>query len=858
MMELNSTRLIQKMCLAFLLCWSVTLSAAPEISAAQIQQLKGLSDVQKKALAEQYGIAIPTTRPSRVLSETPLQPGQLPTNDLLKEAEDKDVEIDTRSPLEKLRYGDLKPFGYNLFESEPTTFAPVGGVPAPEQYVIGPGDRLRIFLFGKETAEYELVVNRDGTLVIPDLDRLNVQGLSFEALQSLVAERVQQRKIGVTSVVTLDELRSIQVFVLGDVNQPGSFAVSAFSTLVNALFVAGGVSEDGSLRSIQLKRGGQTVASLDLYRLLLQGDASGDVRVRQGDVIFVPSVGDQVAVRGEVKRPAIFEFKEGESLEDILDFASGFSGFAFENEIRIRRTVNGVDRISQSIERDQLALYAPASGDVVDVLSVNALPTKAIELSGLFSRPGFRQWKQGLTLGEVITSPRDLMIPPLESLVVIESRDVQGRLKVDLIRGSEVFSDPIVAARGMGNNDRVTLVPIQSQLSLNNAERNNQDQERDQGRDRLINGENAESAAFREKTEFNRRRFFDDLNQRVIASAVLTEVAPIVDVGGMVNEIGQYPLSTRATVGDLILAAGGFRSDAEIDSVELVRRTGNGFEIVAVNSDQFNQTGLVSAGSQLIVRQDQDKTLLPAVKISGFVQYPGTYRMPRGSTIGQLIKRAGGMLPNADLRAAVFSREAIKQRELTQLRRLQKQTSEQLAEAEISGLEVNADKAQANIDLAKALSDLSETEAVGRLVINLPSILAGQTNQDVILEDGDTLAVPSIRQSVTVLGEVLFPTSHVYQLNVDHSDYLDLSGGPTSRADMNRAFVIHADGSVTPLKKFTSGGVLVATNRSALIEPGDTIIVPRDLDDLPALDLWTQITQIIYQSAVAIAAVGSL
>ena len=858
MMELNSIRLIQTTCLAFLLCWSVTSSAAPEISAAQIQQLKGLSDAQKKALAKQYGIAIPTTRPSRVLSETPLQPGQLPIDESLREGKGKDAQIDTRSPLEKLRYGDLKPFGYNLFESEPTTFAPVGGVPAPEQYVIGPGDRLRIFLFGKETAEYELVVNRDGTLVIPDLDRLNVQGLSFEALQSLVAERVQQRKIGVTSVVTLDELRSIQVFVLGDVNQPGSFAVSAFSTLVNALFVAGGISEDGSLRSIQLKRDGQTVASLDLYRLLLQGDASGDVRVRQGDVIFVPSVGDQVAVRGEVKRPAIFEFKDGESLEDILRFASGFSGFAFENEIRIRRTVDGVDRISQSIERDQLSLYTPASGDVVDILSVNALPTKAIELAGLFSRPGFRQWKQGLTLGEVITSPRDLMIPPLESLIVIESRDVQGRLKVDLIRGSEVFSDPIVAARGMGNNDRVTLVPIQSQLSLNGSVQNKKDQDQDQDQDRLINGENAESAAFREKTQFNRRRFFDDLNQRVIASAVLTEVAPIVDVGGMVNETGQYPLSTRATVGDLILAAGGFRSDADIDAVELVRRTGDGFEIVAVNSDQFNQTGLVSAGSQLIIRQDQDKTLLPAVQISGFVQYPGIYRMPRGSTIGQLIKRAGGMLPNSDLRAAVFTREAIKRREVNQLRRLERQTAERLADSEISALDVDAQGAQANIDLSKALTELSETEAVGRLVINLPSILAGQTNQDVILEDGDRLVVPSIRQSVTVLGEVLFPTSHVYQLNVDHSDYLDLSGGPTSKADMSRAFVIHADGSVTPLKKFTSGGVLMTTNRSAVIEPGDTLIVPRDLDDLPALDLWTQITQIIYQSAVAIAAVGSL
>ena len=852
-MELNSARLIKTLWSAFLLCWSAMSFGAPVVTAEQIQQLKGLSDAQKRSLAQQYGVSVPTAKPARVLSETPLQPNQGPMNIPSDERKDKDVEVDMRSPLEKLRYGDLKPFGYNLFESEPTTFAPVGGVPAPEQYVIGPGDRLRIFLFGKETAEYDLVVNRDGTLVIPDLDRLNVQGLSFEALQSLVEERVQQRKIGVTSVVTLDELRSIQVFVLGDVNQPGSFAVSAFSTLVNALFVAGGVSENGSLRSIQLKRGGQTVASLDLYRLLLQGDASGDIRVRQGDVIFVPSVGDQVAVRGEVKRPAIFEFKNGESLEDILSFASGFSGFAFENEIRIRRTTDGVDRISQSIDRDQLSLYTPAPGDVVDVLPVNALPTRAIELSGLFSRPGFREWKEGLTLGEVITSPRDIMIPPLESLLVIESRDVQGRLKVDLIRGSEVFADPIVAARGMGNNDRITLVPIQSQSQSQSAPG-----ESGTIAEQAVNGENAESSAFKKKTEFDRRRFFNNLNQRVIASAVLSEVAPIVDVGGMVNETGQYPLSTRATVGDLILAAGGFRSDADINAVELVRRTGSGFEIVTVSSDQFNQRGFVTAGSQLIIRQDQDKTLLPAVQISGFVQYPGTYRMPRGSTLGQLVKRAGGMLPNADLRAAIFTRESIKQRELVQLKRLERQTSERLAESEISGLEVDAGRARANIELSRALSELSETEAVGRLVINLPSILAGQTNQDVILEDGDQLVVPSIRQSVTVLGEVLFPTSHVYQLNVDHKNYLELSGGPTSKADMTRAFVIHADGSVTPLKKFGSSSTWIANNRSAVIEPGDTLIVPRDLDDIPALDLWTQVTQIIYQSAVAIAAVGSL
>lgn len=841
----------------------INASGAPVLSPQQLQALEGLSDSQKRQLAAQYGVALPRSpsSESRVLSETPLEPRTIGADELGVQLRDQKESVSQPvDPLIRLRYGDLKRFGYNLFESEPTTFAPVGGVPAPEKYVIGSGDRLRVFLFGKESAEYDLVVNRDGTLIIPDLDRLNVQGLSFETVRKLIEERVRERKIGVTAVVTLDELRSIQVFVLGDVNQPGSFAVSAFSTLVNALFVAGGVSEQGSLRNIQLKRGGQTVATLDLYDLLLRGDAGGDVRVRQGDVIFVPAVGDQVAVKGEVKRPAIFEFKDGESLEDLVWFASGLSGFAFEREVRVRRTVNGVDRISKSVDRSELSVLRPLAGDVVEVLSVNALPTQTVELSGLFSRPGFRQWEPGLMLSDVITSTRDLMISPLESLLVIENRDVQGQLRVDLIRGSEVFSDPIAGARGLGNNDRITLVPIQAQSDTDNSEIGDSKVDADGDRELAGSGtgENPETAAFGDKTRFDRGRFFEELNQRVIASSALTQVPPLVDVSGVVNQAGAYPLSTRATVGDLILAAGGFGPDADIKSVELVKRTPSGFEIIAVGADQFNQTGLVTAGSELIVRQDQDKTSLPAVAIKGFVRYPGVYRMPRGSTIGQLLQRAGGTLPNADLRAAVFSRRSIKEREITQLRRLEKDTASELAANDVSGLEVDAGAAKKNIELSRMLTSLGEAEVVGRLVINLPSILAGQTNQDVILEDGDSLVIPSIRQSVTVIGEVLYPTSHVYQLAYDSTRYLEMSGGPSARADVGRAFVIRADGSVVPLKKFTNGSFLTALNSGVSMEPGDTLIVPRDLDDLPALDLWTKVTQIIYQSAVAVAAVGSL
>ena len=228
--------------------------------------------------------------------------------------------------------------------------------------------------------------------------------------------------------------------------------------------------------------------------------------------------------------------------------------------------------------------------------------------------------------------------------------------------------------------------------------------------------------------------------------------------------------------------------------------------------------------------------------------------MPRGSTIGQLVQRAGGMLPNADLRAAVFTREAIKRRESEQLKRLQRESTDVLVSENINQLE--SESSETDIEALRLLNQLADSELIGRLVINLPSILAGQTTQDVILEDGDSLIIPSIRQSVTIVGEVLYPSSHVYQLNYDHKKYLELSGGATSRADMDRAFIVRADGSVTPYTKVNSEWLTAKS--SVLMEPGDTIVIPRDLDDLPALDLWTKVTQVIYQSAVALAAIGSL
>ena len=214
-------------------------------------------------------------------------------------------------------------FGYDLFRGVPTTFRPSTSVPMPTEYGVGPGDVIQIDLYGTRDAQYRLVVNRNGMLNFPGLGPISVVGLDFESLREEILLRVRNQMMGVEASVTLEALRSIRVFVLGDVERPGSYTVSGLSTITNALFLSGGIREIGSLRRVELKRAGQTISTLDLYDLLLRGDTRADARLEQGDAIFVPPVGKTVAVVGEVKRPAIYELRDELTLAEALSLAGG-------------------------------------------------------------------------------------------------------------------------------------------------------------------------------------------------------------------------------------------------------------------------------------------------------------------------------------------------------------------------------------------------------------------------------------------------------------------------------------------------------------------------------------------------------
>ena len=256
----------------------------------------------------------------------------------------------TLLPVEPVGAQALKPFGHELFEEAPDTFAPATDIPVPPEYVVGPGDTFEIQFIGGLKGRYSLVVRRDGRINLPEIGPVAVGGLRFDAARAAIEQRVSQQLIGTQASVQMGELRSIQVFVVGDAKQPGSYTVSGLSTITNALFVSGGVKKIGSLRNIELKRGGRTITKFDLYDLLLRGDTRADLRLLSGDVIFIPPVGAVVGVDGEVRRPALYELRSERTVADIVKLAGGATAQAQGSLATIERVGDGGKRIVVDVD----------------------------------------------------------------------------------------------------------------------------------------------------------------------------------------------------------------------------------------------------------------------------------------------------------------------------------------------------------------------------------------------------------------------------------------------------------------------------------------------------------------------------
>jgi protein involved in polysaccharide export with SLBB domain len=725
----------------------------------------------------------------------------------------------TLLPIEPFGLDSLELFGYDIFSGIPTTFAPATDVPVPSEYVMGPGDSVRVFLFGNSNVQYHLRVLREGFLNFPEIGPISVAGLSFEDMRTILEQRIEEQMIGVRSSITLGELRSIRVFVLGEVEQPGSYTVSGLSTMTHALLVSGGLNEISSLRQIQLRRGGQTISTLDLYDLLLEGDTSADQRLQPGDVIFSPPRGDSVAIYGEVRRPAVYELNGEQDIESVLALAGGFGSDADLSKVKLERispsgtAVYNIDLYSGTSEIESLQ-----NGDVLLVQSRLEQLDNAVRLSGNVFQPGIFQWKEGLRLTDLIVS-REQIRPGSDLAYVLVRREIEPNVHTEVFSADlqNAWDDP------MGKHN----VLLHSRDSVYVFDRVS-----------------------------SRLEIVSQLLEELRAQRFGNEEFPVVSIGGQVNAPGDYPLEADMTIEDIVRAGGGLNESAHNLDAELLRYSTNDdgvmqAQVINVNLDDIRQ-GSTGANINLRPQDYLNIKVVPnwgeeeVVEIQGEVTFPGVYPLIQGETLTELLSRAGGLTQYAFPNGVIFIREELQEREGEQLENLANRL-----EADVQALAADPLNAGAVVAGNAVVARLRNTAPVGRLVLDFQSIVDGTGMTNIVLRENDQLFVPPVPQEVTVLGEVQYPTSHIYEPGLGRDAYVEMSGGTTDNADDGRVYTVRANGSVE-----TGGSRWFARGGDAEIGPGDTIIVPVETET-PLLPTIASTTQVLYNVAIAAAAIAS-
>lgn len=747
---------------------------------------------------------------------------------------------------------ELAQFGYDLFAGSPTTFAPVTEIPVPVDYIVGPGDQVRIQLFGKESNAYDLYVTRDGLLQIPELGPIAVAGQRFSELKTEISQRVAEQMIGIKVFVSLGELRSIRVFILGDVNRPGSYTVSSLSTMVNALFVSGGVKPIGSLRNIQLKRQGEVVNTLDLYDLLLEGDTSGDARLQPGDVIFVPPVGRLAGAAGEVKRPAIYELSESEStIRNLVDMAGGLAATAYTPISQLERISSSGLKEVKDLDLSQSDPYATElrDGDLLRIYSNLDRVDNVVLLEGQAERPGIYEWSENMQISDLIDG-YDAIVPSadLQYALVVSRNLINGQISVRSFSLEQALANEYSPHNlTLRKRDRILIFEDAAIAEDRKAHDDPQ---------AMPDAENALTTNGLRK-EDSRRALLDPIVAALERQATSDSPEKIVEINGDVRFPGQYPLEEGMIVQDLVRAAGGLSQEAYTLEAELIRfednrKTERETVLLPIKLDSSSNGLELSLRSfdQLLIKRLPEWSDRESIVLSGEVKFPGTYSIERGETLSSVLRRAGGVTKLAYPEAAIFFRESLRQSELQQIKKLRKRLQQDIS---ASDLEDDTSSAE-SVETAKNLVEqLDSAEGLGRLVIDLPSVLDTETSGfDVALKGGDELIVPQTPQSVTIIGSVNYPTSHFHDPSLNRDEYIELSGGLLKRADKQNIYIVRANGRVENLQQ---SRFFPKSKQSVFA--GDTIVVPMDVDRIKPLKYWGSVSQIVYQLALGAAAINS-
>ena len=697
-------------------------------------------------------------------------------------------------------------FGSKLFfqKNRKLSFEPSLNQATPKNYILGPGDLIYVDIYGQSEKYYEATVNPEGSILLDNIGLIAVSGKTIEAAEGIIKNRVASFYTGLSGAnpqtflqVTLGNVKTIKVHILNEVRLPGTFTLSAFSTVFNALYAAGGPSDNGTLRAIQLIRKNKKIAEIDVYDLLMNGTANLDVQLQDQDVILVNPYLARVNVIGEVKRPLIFEVTPEDTLDDLIRYAGGFTDLAFKDRISVSR-ITGNQRSISDVFGNQLGLFTLKGGDEIAVGRVLDRFSNRIQIKGAVFRPGTFALTEGLTLTQIIKNADGL--------------------------------------KGDAYTQRASILRTKGDLSSEVLEVNLQ---------AVLEGRQTDVVLQREDV-IRISSIYDVQNERYI------------QILGEVKRPGTYPYAAGMTPEELILTAGGLQESANLKDIEIARRledsdSGTLSDIIttSINPDlSFNPNSIsLEPFDQVIVRKRANFTMQRLVSVEGQVNSPGIFAIQTSvDRISDLVKRAGGVNQFAYTKGATLirkteffnteSEQVRRQKNLEALRVLLKddpnnaEAQEELLKRlfrDLPNEKVEEKDSIANDAKRESLDQIAsetpgvavkikETEAVA---INLEKILANPGSEaDLVLEEGDILNVPKLLQTVRMRGDVVYPTTLRHELGRGFTYYINGAGGFDRRANRKQTYVVYANGAVKRTKGF------LGIRSYPAIEPGAEVIVP--------------------------------
>ena len=789
-------------------------------------------------------------------------------------------------------------YGAQLFRNAPSTFAPLDRVPVTPDYVIGPGDELVIQIWGQVTLNSHFTVDRTGEIYIPQVGSVRVAGLNFGQVREFLRSQISRVFRNFDLNVNMGQLRSIQVFVVGQARRPGSYTISSLSTLVDALFVTGGPSPQGSFRHIQLKRTGKVIADFDLYDLLERGDKTNDTQLLPGDVIYIPPIGAQVAVAGSINVPAIYELKTADTttVDELLKLAAGPTNTASTQTVRLERVDAHKVRSVTDLALNEASLgQVLKDGDILELVSIVNRFSNGVILRGNVANPGQYAWKSGMRVSDLFPD-KDALItrnywlkrgqlgkPVLNYVPVCpptQNRNgmTQGYGPIGT-NGSYQSSGSYNQNNGSMNSTNIdpnSYDPTGQQQGAANSYQYPQDRQQDADGNR--EGENLGGCI----------TVPQNLSTPADSQVGTPENQPPSSNPGYLAQMQSQQQRTMPVAGGSSAASamvnrdtGPFqpRNDVKLSEPDIDWS----YAVIERQDKTTLTTSLISFNlGKLVLENDreQDIALEPSdvvtifskadfrvpqtqqtrlVHLEGEFRSAGVYSVQPGETLKDLVKRAGGITEDAYLFGSEFTRESTRR---VQQQRLNEYVDQIALQASTNSAN-NASRSVSALDTAAASAMASQSQSViaslrqmrssGRIVLELKP---NSTNLDelppISLEDGDRFVVPHIPATVSVAGAVYNPNSFVYNGQRRLKDYLQLAGGSNRDADRKSTYVIRADGSVVSRRQASSWRK--DSFDTLRIYPGDTVVIPLNLSKGASLRTVVDIAQIVGQFGIAIAA----